>query len=186
MRALPLLIPVVCFVGLGVLGAGCGENGPPGTRKLDESDVKPAGTGESNEKPEVGTLVLKPATLDATRLALTTFTAKDPVKVVIGSWGRGDNPKEVELHLTLENTTKDCTVVGVRGVAYGFDARGKAATVNSGNQHFLGFDYRRLHIAPGAKEDLAIGVTNIPRASIALGHVDSVTCEGGAVLKSTR
>lgn len=141
-----------------------------------------AEAGRSNGKdadpaPKEGTVVMRPAPFARARQVLSEFTQKDPVVMRVGTIGNTD--EGVELHLVLTNRGK-CDVTALSGVAYGYDAMGKAGRVNKGGEHFVAFAEEKIEDFGAGKEHMVgMMLHNVEYASLALGQVDSVTCADG-------
>src|SRR5262245_41294840 len=127
--------------------------------------------------PPAGTIVMRPAPFARARQVIADFTQKDPVILRVGTIGNTDDG--VELHAVFQNRGT-CDVTAVSGVAYGYDAMGKAGRMNKGGEHFVAFSEEKIEDFGAGKEHMvAMMLPNVEYASLALAHVDSVTCADG-------
>jgi hypothetical protein len=149
-------------------------------RVVTAADVKKASVEGADPTPAEGTRIVDGLPLRRMREYLKGFTAKDPVVMKVGSWARDDDDKNV--NLVLQNRG-DCKATRVAGVAYGYDAWGRRASVNKGGEHYMAFDSKEKPIEPGKTEQLSIKVKDPGIASLAVAHVDLVECEGGRTWK---
>ena len=141
---------------------------PPGTK------------GElHNPSPPVGAKVLKPMPIGKSRAALSGLTAKDPVVSGVASVGSGDTG--LELHVVVENRGT-CTVTSLAGVAYGFNAFGRASTLNAGGETYVAFE-SKTPLEPGKKATVAQPLKGAEDATLAIAHVDKTTCADGTTWK---
>jgi hypothetical protein len=138
--------------------------------------LPPGGKGElQNPTPPAGSKVLKPMPIGRARVALHGLTEKDHVVSDVAAVGSGD--KGVELHVMVENRST-CTVTSLSGVAYGFDALGKPATLNAGGETYVAFE-SKAPLEPGKKATVAQPLKGADDATLALAHVDRTTCSDG-------
>lgn len=137
---------------------------PPGTKSEG-----------GNPSPIAGTKVLKAMPIGRSRLALRQLTEKDPVVSNVASVGAGDTG--VELHVVVENHGR-CTVTSLAGVAYGFDANGKASPLNKGGETYVAFQSNTA-LEPAKKLTVALPLQNVELATLAIAHVDRTTCADG-------
>lgn len=151
---------------------------------LSAEDSKRLAVDNADPVPPAGSKVLRPMPIQKTRLALKEITKDDPVKLEVGSIGRSDGEGQ-ELHLTLASSW-DCEVTSYDGIAYGFDAWGRAAKMNASGEHFVAFSSKLgdkadapAKIAPKENVQYALGIHHADTASIALAQVDKVSCAGG-------
>jgi hypothetical protein len=128
-----------------------------------------------NPTPKVGTKILKPMPIARSRLALKSFTDKDPVVSNVAAVGAGDDG--LELHVVVENRGA-CTVTSLGGVAYGFDAFGKPSALNKGGETFVAFESKAA-VEPGKHATVALPLKDIDDATLAVAHVDHTTCSDG-------
>ncbi|MDB5219528.1 MAG: hypothetical protein JWO86_7455 [Myxococcaceae bacterium] len=128
-----------------------------------------------NPMPKVGTKILKPMPIARSRLALKSFTEKDPVVSNVAAVGAGD--EGLELHVVVENRSA-CTVTSLGGVAYGFDAWGKPSRLNTGGETFVAFE-SKAPIEAGKKATVALALKDVEDATLAIAHVDRTTCSDG-------
>ncbi len=163
------------------------------TMVLSQDDASRAASDGADPAPAAGTRVLRPMPIQRARLALRELTAKDPLKVVVGSVGRDDTA--VDLHLMLENHA-DCQIVAYQGVAYAFDAHGFPEPFNKHGEQFVAFaspppqaprgsasaddgppDDERIAANDQAKVERHVNFPN--HANVVLGQIDSYTCADG-------
>jgi hypothetical protein len=147
-------------------------------------DAKRYAVEGADPVPAGGSKLMKSMPIQKSRAAIKELTKDDPVKVEIGSVGRGDGEGQ-ELHLTLASSW-DCEVTSYEGIAYGFDAWGRSSKMNKSGEHFVGFTSKAgdkpdapAKIAPKENVQYALGIKYADTASIALGQVDKVTCASG-------
>lgn len=145
-------------------------------------DQARSAANDADPTPKAGSKVMRGMPLRKTREAMTLLTAKDPVRVTVGSIGRGDDGT-TELHLALKNDSK-CEVVSLEGVAYGFDAWSRPAAMNRRGEHYVAFasDGRsdgQPKIDPSGKAQLAQKLRYVDTASVAVAQVDTFTCADG-------
>lgn len=140
-----------------------------------------AAAKDGDPPPAAGTRMLRALPLRRMREAVKGFTEKDPVVMVVGSWGRDDNG--YELNLALKNRG-DCKTKRVAGVAYGYDAWGRPVSVSKAGDPFLAFDIsKEAEIEPNETNQVSAKAKEVTTASLAVAHVDLVECEGGKVWK---
>lgn len=113
------------------------------------------------------------------RAFLASYTGGDPVISRVGAVGRGDDGGE--LHLVVQNQG-DCRVKSLSGVAYAYDAWGRAVPINKGGETYLAFATAE-GIDPGGKAQLSFPLHQPGTASLAVAHVDEVVCDGGKAWK---
>jgi hypothetical protein len=134
--------------------------------------------------PSAGSKLLKAMPIQKARAAIRELTKDDPVRLEVGSVGRSGDEGQ-ELHLTLASSW-DCEITSYEGIAYGFDAWGRAAKMNKSGEHFVAFTSKAgdtpespAKIAPKENVQYALGIRHAEIASIALAQVDKVSCAGG-------
>lgn len=110
------------------------------------------------------------------RPAVRELTGRDPLRATVGAVARDDEGAS-ELHLVLVNRGP-CTVRGFRAVVYGYDARGEPTAPDQG-AHSVEVVADGLSLAPGAREVFAREVRCHDASSLALAHIDEVTCTDG-------
>jgi hypothetical protein len=150
---------------------------PKVLQRLSAADAGRSSGKGADPAPKEGTLVMGGAPLARARQVMAELTSKDPVVLKVGAVGNVD--EGVELHLVLKNRGK-CKVTAFSGVAYGYDAYGRAVKMNQGGEHYVAF-------AEDKVEDLDVGkahmhaamLHNVDTASLALAQVDQVTCANG-------
>ena len=137
---------------------------------------KKSSEGDADPTPSAGARVVKPMPLGRTRAFVGQMTKDDPLVLKVGSVGSGDEGSE--LHLVIENRSK-CKITGFDGVAYGFDATGMPQKLNKHGEHYLAFSGSKVEIEPGALYTHSAKVRYPESASLAVAHVDKVTCAEG-------
>ena len=145
-------------------------------------DQARSAANDADPTPKAGSRVMRRMPLRKTREAVARLTERDPVRVTVGSVGRGDDG-DVELHLALKNDSK-CEVVSFEGVAYGFDAWSRPATMNRRGEHYVAFTSDgksddQPKIEPSGKAQLAQKLRYVDTASIAVAQIDAYTCADG-------
>ncbi len=151
---------------------------PAVLERLSESDAKKSSSKDANAVPKVGSLIIRKAPLARARPVMAEVTKNDPVFLEVGAVGNGD--EGVELHLALKNRGK-CEVTAFSGVAYGYDAFGKAVKMNEGGEHYVAFAEEKVEdLKPGAVHTHAVLLKHVETASLALAQVDSVKCADGS------
>ncbi len=147
---------------------------------LTEAQVSKLRADDANPVPPPGTKVLVAMPLERARRAVAEFTAKDPVRVTLGSVGRGDEGAEMSL---VVKSDVPCAITSLEGTAYGFDSWGRSARLNRGGEHFVGFGKKlegKDEIAAKApKAILSWPMRHVEAASIALAQVDRYSCADG-------
>lgn len=175
---LGLLLAVALFVGGYFVGRAKLEHEwrlPP--MVLSEADVSRLKVPEADPVPKAGTKILKAMPLQRARITLAELTDKDPVKVTLGSIGRGDDG--TSLTLVVQNGAP-CEVTSVEGVAYGFAANGASAKVNKAGEYFVAFASKEGEkIASKAKANLSWSLKHPETASLAIAQVDRYRCADG-------
>lgn len=143
---------------------------------VSDSDVAKMRVEGADMPPRAGSKVLNPMPLERSRAVLGEYVAKDPVRVTVGSLGRGDDGAEISF---VVSSSMDCEITELEGVLYGFEASGKSTAVNKRNEHFAGFRSTEK-IAPRAKKQkISFEHKNAGVASIVLAHVDHAVCANG-------
>lgn len=143
---------------------------------LTSDEAARVAVADADPTPQAGTRVLRPVPLLRARAALDAVTAEDRLKLAVGSVGRGD--EGAELHLVLENRGP-CVATAFAGVAYGYDAFGRASKMNKSGEHFVAFSEDKAKIDPGGKSLVSRKLRWPATASLAVAHVDRVTCADG-------
>lgn len=126
--------------------------------------------------PAIGVRVLRPLPLRKARAALETITASDPLVLTVGSVGRSGD--DIDLHVTLKNRGS-CKITGYEGVAYGYDAWGRPSKLNKAGEHYVALHGKDREIEPGKSSQEEMALHNVDNASLALVHIDKVTCADG-------
>jgi hypothetical protein len=97
--------------------------------------------------------------------------------MTLGDVGTGSDGSQ--LNLELENRGK-CSVVALSGVAYGYDAYGRATRMNQGGEHYVAFSEKNVTgLRPSSTHLLSMKLHHIETASLALAQVDHMTCSDG-------
>jgi len=147
-------------------------------KRLAAADVERSSGPGADPVPAIGTPVLRPAPLALARVALAEMTRRDPLVLTVGNVKAGDDESELKLDLT--NRGK-CAIKSFSGVAYGYDAYGRASRLNKGGEHYVAFSEKDVtDLEPSRTHTLAVTLHNSQTASLALAHVDQVTCTDGA------
>lgn len=144
---------------------------------LTEAEVGKMKVDGADSPPRVGSKVFGPMPLVRFRDVLGSFTAKDPVRALIGSVGRSEG-EGGELTLVVKSEAP-CEIAEVEGVVYGFDSWGRAATLNKGGEHFMGFAIKEKVAPKEPKKSLSTPVKNPGATAIALAQIDRYTCANG-------
>lgn len=146
-------------------------------QRLAASDVASSSGPGADPTPPVGTLVLRPTPLERARMVLAELTRQDPLVMTLGDVGTGN--EESQLNLELKNRGK-CAVSGFSGVAYGFDAYGRPSRMNKGGEHYVAFSEQNVAgLLPATTHLLSMKLHNNDTASLAVAHIDRVTCADG-------
>jgi hypothetical protein len=156
----------------------CERNSAPQTRVTPEGEARSAANG-ADPTPKTGTLLLGKQSLERARAELPKINERDPLVVTVLSFGR-DSDGNVSLNFTVKNHGV-CAVTSFAGVAYGFDARGKASKVNAGGESYLAFSVDKKEFGPGSTEQVSIPVHHVPTAAIGVAHIDAMTCADGTM-----
>lgn len=144
-----------------------------------QASPPPAKGDHVNPSPVAGTKVLKRMPIGKSRAALRSLTEKDPVVSGVAAVGAGDNGQE--LHVVVENRST-CTVTSLAGVAYGFNALGKAASLNVGGVTYVAFE-SKAPLEPGKKATVALPLKGADDATLAIAQVDQTACADGTTWK---
>lgn len=173
----PILIAAIALVLGLIIGFLAGRTLLERQWSQPYTQATPPGTKHesSNPSPAAGTKVLKPMPIGKSRAALKQLTDKDPVVSNVAAVGA--NEFGVELHVVVENRSK-CTVTSLGGVAYGFDAYGKASRLNAGGETYVAFESKEA-LEPTKKNTIALVLKGIDDATLAIAHVDRTTCADG-------
>ena len=127
--------------------------------------------------PKEGTLKLGKAPIARIRQVLAEVTKQDPVVLSVGDVGNGD--EGLVLNLNLKNRGK-CAVTSLSGTAYGYDAYGKPAKMNLGGEYYVAFSEEKIEdLGPDQVHSLSVPLHHAEIASLAVAHVDQVTCADG-------
>lgn len=140
------------------------------------SQEKARAVQEADPTPAAGTPVLRPLPLRRARMFLEQYTINDPVVLKVGSVGHSADG--MELHIVFENRGA-CTVTGYSGVVYGYDAYGAPAKMNKTGETFLAINAEKVSIDPKATDMFSAVVKHPDVASLAIAHLDKVTCANG-------
>jgi hypothetical protein len=146
-------------------------------KRMAAVDVERSSGEGADPVPPLGATVLRPAPLALARIALADITRHDPLVMTIGDVKAGS--PESQLHLDLTNRGK-CAVSSFSGVAYGYDAYGRASRLNKGGENYVAFSEKDVTLLPpSGTHSLAMQLHNSETASLVLAHVDQVTCTDG-------
>jgi hypothetical protein len=132
---------------------------------------------DADPGPPAGATILKPLPLRRARLELAKFIAKDVLVARVVSFGNGS--QGAELHVVVDSGAK-CTIVALRGVAYGFTATGVAWPVNRTNLNFVQFEAKGITLEPGGHETINQSLHNTGTASLGVAHLDYYQCDDGS------
>ena len=181
-----VIVGVACLIVGGVIGWVSGRfmlerywTQPLVLKRLAEADVQPSRGEGADPVPPVGAVVLRPAPLALSRMALAELTRQDPLVLTLGDVARGADDSHLQLDLT--NRGK-CAVSSFAGVAYGYDAYGKPSRLNRGGENYVAFSEAQVaDFAPSATHTLSMKLHNAnnDHASLVLAHVDQVKCSDG-------
>jgi hypothetical protein len=179
------------LVGVGCLVVGAIGGYFVGRSMLEKEWSQPAvlqrmsatdGAGSKSGKdaaliPKPGGLKLGKAPLARARMVAAEVTKSDPVVLHVGDVGNGD--EGLVLNLDLKNKGK-CAVTALSGTAYGYDAWGKPVKMNQGGEYFVAFSEEKIEdLGPDQVHSLSVNLHYAETASLAVAHVDSVTCGDG-------
>jgi hypothetical protein len=180
-----ILVGVACLVVGGLLGFFVGRSmlerewsQPAVLKRLSAADAQKSKAGKDAALiPKEGSLVLGRAPIARARQVLAEITKADPVVLSVGDVGNGDDG--LVLNLDLKNRGK-CAVTALSGTAYGYDAWGKPAKMNAGGEHYVAFSEEKVEdLAPEQVHAVSVTLHHAEAASLAVAHVDSVTCADG-------
>jgi hypothetical protein len=150
-----------------------------GPQAITKAQHARSSSGDANPTPAVGDKVFASMPIGRMRQELAGLTSHDPLVVTVAAIGAGDDG--YELHLVVENHGT-CEAVSYAGVAYGFDAFGTAAPLNRAGEQYLAFRQDKTTskpLAPNAKQTYAQKLLHCDAATLAVAHVDEVTCADG-------
>lgn len=185
--ALPIGVGVALLVGL-MIGFFVGRATLEAKWSNPVSVVSPADFQKSSSAkdadptPPAGAKILKPLPLARMRQEIAKFTEKDPLKITLTSFGNGETG--AELHLMMKNDAA-CKVTSYSGVAYAYDAYGKAVKANAAGETYVAFrsdatDDKEIGIEPKGGKYIHGQVLKHPEvASLGVAHVDAYTCADG-------
>jgi hypothetical protein len=180
-----ILVGIACLVVGGAIGFFVGRallerewSQPAVLQRLSAADTQRSKSGKNADLiPKEGSLVLGKAPVSRARMVLADLTAKDPVVMEVGDVGNGD--EGLVLNLDLKNRGK-CAVTAVSGTAYGYDAYGKPAQMNLGGEYYVAFNEQKIEdLGPDQVHSLSVNLAHAQTASLAVAHVDQVTCADG-------
>lgn len=143
---------------------------------ISDESARRSAANDADATPRGGAKVLRPMPLRRARLAVRELTKDDPLVLRVGAVGNGEDG--AELHLVLHNRGK-CKIAAFEGVVYGFDAFGVPARLNRGGEPYLAVSSTAANIDPDATYVYAARARYPETASLAIAHVDSVTCDDG-------
>jgi len=143
---------------------------------ISQAEEAHASAGNADPTPKAGTKILPALPLRRARERVAKMVEKDPVVMSIGTIG-SDNEAS-DLHMEILNRG-DCEVSAYHGVAYTFDAEGKATKANKNGETYLAFSAEKQKIAKGEKVEFSAPAHFADIASLVVAHVDSVECTNG-------
>jgi len=150
---------------------------PQVLQRLSAADAQRSTGKDADPAPKEGALVLRGAPLARARQVLADVTKADPVVLSAGDVGNSDEGNE--LHLDLKNRGK-CAVSSFSGTAYGYDSYGKPARMNKGGEYYVAFSEDNVKdLGPNETHSLSVLLHHVDIASLAVAHVDQVTCTDG-------
>ena len=150
---------------------------PSVLKRVSAADAQRSTGKDADPSPQVGSLLLGPAPLARARMVLAEVTRADPLVLAVGDVGNSDEGNE--LHLDLKNRGK-CAVKSFAGTAYGYDAYGKPSAMNKGGEYYVAFAEDNVtDLAPNETHSLSLLLHHVSIASLAVAHVDQVTCTDG-------
>ena len=180
-----ILVGVLCLLVGGLVGFFLGRSllerewsQPAVLQRLSAADAQRSKGGKDAALiPKEGSLVLGKAPLARARQVVADITKSDPVVLSVGDVGNGDDG--LVLNLDLKNRGK-CDVSALSGTAYGYDAYGKPAKMNEGGEHYVAFKEEKIEdLGPDQVHSLSVNLHYADIASLAVAHVDQVTCKDG-------
>lgn len=142
---------------------------------------KASGAKNADPTPPAGSKRLAALPLVKLRQEAAKFTAQDPLKITLTSWGGGEDG--YELHLMMKNDAP-CKIVSYSGIAYSYNAYGRPAKGNAGGENYVAFRSDATSdkfegMDKGAKFVHAQVVHHSDTASIGVAHVDAYACDDG-------
>lgn len=180
-----IVIGAVCLLVGAVLGFFAGRamlerewSQPAVLQRLSAADAQRSKSGkDAGLIPKEGSLILGKAPLARARQVVAEITRADPVVLHVGDVGNGDDG--LVLNLDLKNRGK-CAVSSLSGTAYGYDAYGKPAKMNDGGEYYVAFNEEKIEdLGPDQVHSLSVTLHHADVASLAVAHVDQVTCADG-------
>jgi len=145
--------------------------------RVSAADARRSTGKDADPCPKEGALVLGPAPVARARMVLAEITKSDPLVITVGDVGNSDEGNE--LHLDLRNRGK-CAVKSFSGTAYGYDAYGKPSAMNKGGEYYVAFGEDNVaDLGPNQTHSLNMLLHHVSVASLAVAHVDQVTCADG-------
>lgn len=140
-------------------------------------DVDRSKSDDADPTPAAGSHILRPIPLRKAREAMAEFTKTDPITVRVTSFGNGEGG--AELHVVVDNHAS-CTVVALRGVAYGYDAYGRAQKANKGGENYVAFELKGATIKPAGSEIVNQTLRFPDTASLGVAQIDYYLCDNGS------
>jgi hypothetical protein len=180
-----VLVGVAALVIGGLLGFFIGRSmlekewsQPAVLKRLSAADAQRSKGGKDAALiPKEGSLILGKAPISRARQVVQAITKTDPVFLTVGDVGNGD--EGLVLNLDLKNRGK-CAVTALSGTAYGYDAYGKPAQMNAGGEYYVAFSEEKIEdLGPDQVHSLSVNLHHAETASLAVAHVDQVTCADG-------
>ena len=150
---------------------------PSVLQRVSAADAQRSTGKDADPSPKQGSLLIGPAPLARARMVLTEITKADPLVLSVGDVGNSDEGNE--LHLDLTNRGR-CAVKSFSGTAYGYDAYGKPSAMNKGGEYYVAFAEDNVNdLGPNETHSLNMLLHHVSVASLAVAHVDQVTCTDG-------
>ena len=179
-----VLVGVACWVVGLVVGIFIGRallerewSQPAVLQRMSAADAARSTGKDAEPTPKVGSLRLGPAPLARARLVVADLVKSDPVLAGVADVANSDEGNV--LNVDLLNRGK-CTVTAFSGTAYGYDAYGMPSSMNKGGEYYVAFSEDKVaDFAPNRTHSLAMVLHHVNVASLAVAHVDEVTCSDG-------
>jgi hypothetical protein len=134
--------------------------------------------------PPVGTRIFAALPLGRLREAAARELRDLPLKVTLTSFGNGEDG--TSLHLMMKNDAA-CAIVAYDGIAFAYDAYGRASKANLAGENYVLFASTALEkkpkIDPGGKLVHEQKLRYPETASIGLAYVEHYTCADGTQWK---
>lgn len=151
---------------------------PAVLKRMSAADAQRSTGKDADPSPKEGSLLLGPAPVARARMVLAEITKSDPLVLTVGDVANSDEGNV--LNLDLKNRGK-CAVKSFSGTAYGYDAYGKPSAMNKGGEYYVAFSEDNVSdLAPNETHSLNMILHHVSVASLAVAHVDQVTCADGS------